>query len=644
MLLAAILTFGVITSAAAAEIDLAADPSASPEEITAPADEPATDVSEIETAAPETEPAADPETLPATEAPAEAPVEKTPAKIQRTPVELAPTAAGYPEITRIAPTAKGLKITWNAFEGAYKYIVFIRKDGGGWKKIGETTATSFEHKNLTNNTTYVYTVRAADKNGKFVSTAYTTGWSFRWLKTPELLRAESVNGGQKLLWNPVEGAEVYRVFIKSGDKWIVAGTTDTCYCINSRVTSGKAYTYTVRCWDADNGIALSYFDTKGCTGIYVATPQITSFNAVSGGVTVGWDKVDGAAKYAVFRKLSTGWKRLGITDKTTFDDLGLRYSARYTYTVRCLNKAGSYCSGYNNAGWSFTHLAPPSITSVTYRDMQYTLKWNAQKTASYYRVYRKELGGKWKFIGKADRNTFTDTKAEKEGVYTYTVRTMDADDNCLTYSEESDRYYRMGLFVIGLDGTGSPDINPTYTCEVTEDELRRMVACIADGWMGAVEGDEVHKDILSYYNSWPTKPGGYTMQTHDAWCAAYTSAVWIRAGIAKFTGIECGCGRFIDVAKGYNIWVESDAYIPKVGDAIIYNWSDAGYGECVTGADHIGIVTAVNGSDFVVTEGNTGTGYVGAHDRVVNCQYIRGYITPNYKLIAAYLSLKARFS
>lgn len=648
MLLAAILMLSVIPSAAAAESEPVTDAVPSVQESELPTAEPEETAAAAETAAPETEPAsenftgtpaAEPETAPASEA-----VTEAPAAVRQKTVDMAPTATGYPEITRIVPTAKGLKLTWNAFEGAYKYMVFIRKDGGGWKKIGETTATSFEHKGLTDNTVYVYTVRAAAKDGKFISTAYTKGWSFRRLSTPELLRTESTNEGQKLLWNPVEGAEVYRVFIKSGDKWIVAGTTDTCYCINSRVTSGKAYTYTVRCWDADNGVALSYFDTKGCTGVYVATPQITSFNAVSGGVTVSFDKVDGAARYAVFRKLSTGWKRLGITAKTSFDDIGLRYSARYTYTVRCIDKSGKYCSGYNTKGWSFTHLAPPSISSVTYRDLKYTLKWNAQKIASYYRVYRKELGGKWKYIGKSDKNTFTDTKAEKEGVYTYTVRTMDADNNCLTYYEESDRYYRMGIFVIGLDGTGSPNINPTYTCEVTEDELRRMVACIADGWMGAVEGDEVHKDILSYYNTWPNLPGGYKMQTHDAWCAAFTSAVWIRAGVAKFAGVECGCGRFIDVAKKNNIWVESDAYIPKVGDAILYNWSDSGYGECVTGADHIGVVTAVDGSDFVVTEGNTGTGYVGAHDRVVNCQYIRGFIAPNYKLIAAYISLKARFS
>lgn len=627
-LLAMIMLAGMIPAASAAQVELAESDSETivetAEETEEPTEEP-------------TEPAEEP-----TEAPAEAPTE-APTLLKKPAAQLAATSAKYPSVTAITPTATGLKLAWGTYTGAYKYFVFTRKSGGGWKKLGETTATSFEHKNLTNNTVYTYTVRATDKNGKFISSYYAAGYSRLYLATPQLLRTESTNDGQKLIWKAVEGAEAYKVYIRSGSKWIVAGITDTPYCINSRVTSGKAYTYTVRCWDASDDFALSYYNTKGLTGAYIATPELTAFNAVNGGVTLSWDAVDGAPSYAVFRKLSTGWKRLANTAKTSYTDTTIRYSARYTYTVRCQNQNGDFISGYNTAGWSFTHLSPPEITSVSYRDNAYTLKWQAQKTADHYRVFRKELGGKWRTVGEPTKNTFTDTTAKKDGVYTYTVRTMDADNNCLTYYADNGDYYCMGIHAIGLDGTGTPDVNPRYTCEVTEDELRNMVALIASGWMDAVEGDEVHKDILAYYNTYIPLAVNYTMQPNDAWCAAFTSAVWIRAGVAPYIGTECGCGRFIDVAKQHKIWTESDGYVPKVGDAILYNWSDSGVGECVTGADHIGIVTSVNGNEFVVTEGNTGTGYVGTHDRVVNGRYIRGYITPNYKQIAQFLSLKAKY-
>ena len=128
------------------------------------------------------------------------------------------------------------------------------------------------------------------------------------------------------------------------------------------------------------------------------------------------------------------------------------------------------------------------------------------------------------------------------------------------------------------------------------------------------------------------------MQVHDAWCAATVSSAWLKAGIAQYTGTECGCGRFRDDAIKRGIWVEDDAYQPKIGDAVIYYWSDNGVGDCKTGADHIGLVTAVNGNSFTVTEGNTGNGIVGKRTMQVNGRYIRGFIAPNYSEIAKKVS------
>ena len=575
---------------------------------------------------------------------AEAPAEEVSAEESSEKDVPAPTAANYPDITRITPTADGLQLTWTAYANAAAYKIFIRRDTGGWKVIGTSVLTTFEHTGLVSDTFYTYTVRAVDASGKFISDYNTDGHLFHYLATPVLTGTESVNEGQMLTWEPVDGADVYRVYIRSSDKWIVAGDTDTEYAINPRVTSGKAYTYTVRCWDLETQSALSYYDAEGITGVYIATPEITAFNAVGDGVEISWTPVDGAAAYGIFRKLSTGWKRLATTTGTSFTDTGLRTSTRYVYTVRCLNSAGKYCSGYNAEGWAFDHLESPEITDIKFRNEQYTIKWNAHNAAAGYHIFRKELGGDWQDVGSSATNSFTDTTADKDGTYTYAVRSVDKDGNFLTAITESGRWYRLGIFVIGMDGTGKPNTRPAYTCEVTEEELREQVAIIAGGWMGAVEGDAVHQDILAYYNTYEPLAFDYHMSTADAWCAAFTSAVWIRAGIAPYICTECGCGRFIDFAEQYHIWTESDGYVPKVGDAIIYNWSDSGYGECVTGADHVGLVTAVDGNNFVVTEGNTGDGVVDSHDRVVNQTYIRGYITPNYAQIAQLLSLKARFT
>lgn len=124
-------------------------------------------------------------------------------------------------------------------------------------------------------------------------------------------------------------------------------------------------------------------------------------------------------------------------------------------------------------------------------------------------------------------------------------------------------------------------------------------------------------DICVYYNA------------EDMMKIIQTSMFYI-----DYITTECGCGRFRDNAKKLGIWVENDAYTPKIGDAIIYYWSDNGVGDCQTGADHIGIVTAVSGNMFTVTEGNMGSGIVGKRNMQVDGRYIRGFITPDYATIA----------
>lgn len=128
------------------------------------------------------------------------------------------------------------------------------------------------------------------------------------------------------------------------------------------------------------------------------------------------------------------------------------------------------------------------------------------------------------------------------------------------------------------------------------------------------------------------------MKTSDAYCAATVSAAYIRAGIAAYTGTECGVEKFTLVAKARGIWVEDDAHVPAIGDACVYDWQDNGIGDCKGSGDHIGIVTASDGQTFTVTEGNMSGGVVGTRKMKVNARYIRGFICPDFAAIAAALS------
>lgn len=172
---------------------------------------------------------------------------------------------------------------------------------------------------------------------------------------------------------------------------------------------------------------------------------------------------------------------------------------------------------------------------------------------------------------------------------------------------------------------------------MTETELRKKVVDTISTWVGAEKGSPTHLMILSIYNTYEPLARGYKMTANDSWCAAAASAAYICAGIAEYTGTECSCGAWIAIAKEKGIWIENDAHVPSIGDAIIYDWNDTGTGENTTGHDHIGIVTSVNGKSFTVTEGNinvNGKRTVGCRSMNVNGRYIRGYICPNFAEIA----------
>ena len=126
---------------------------------------------------------------------------------------------------------------------------------------------------------------------------------------------------------------------------------------------------------------------------------------------------------------------------------------------------------------------------------------------------------------------------------------------------------------------------------MTEQQLRQKVADKMTSWVGATKGSAKHAEILKIYNDHRPLARRYKMKVNDAYCAATVSAAWIACGLAPYAGTECGVEKFARLAQDKGIWVENDAHVPKLGDAVVYDWQDNGVGDCTGAGDHIGIVT-----------------------------------------------------
>lgn len=167
---------------------------------------------------------------------------------------------------------------------------------------------------------------------------------------------------------------------------------------------------------------------------------------------------------------------------------------------------------------------------------------------------------------------------------------------------------------------------------------RSVIVDKAASFLGAATGSAKHKQIVDTYNKYTGGRKGpwraYKVTYSDAWCATFVSAIAILCGYEDIIPIECGCPQLITQAKNKGIWQESDAYIPKAADLILYDWQDSGKGDNQGVPDHVGYVRKVSGGMIYVIEGNGGNGSVIERKIEVNGKDIRGFICPKYTAAA----------
>ena len=262
-----------------------------------------------------------------------------------------------PQITGLANTTGGIKISWNKVDGAYGYRLYYKPASGGWKRFKDTTATSFTDSGVVPNKTETYTIRCIDKNGNTISGFNSTGWSKKYTPVaPTISKLDITTGGIKLSWNKIAGVYGYRLYYKpaSGGWKRFKDTTATSFT-DSGVSPNRTETYTIRCIDK-NGNTVSGFYSKGWSKKYApVAPKITKLTNTSKGVSVTWGKVAGVYGYRLYRKYAGGsWTKVKDTTAASYTDSGAKKGKKVTYTLRCINKNGKTISGYNATGWSIT--------------------------------------------------------------------------------------------------------------------------------------------------------------------------------------------------------------------------------------------------------------------------------------------------
>ena len=331
-----------------------------------------------------------------------------------------------PSISSLKNTTGGIKLAWKKVDGVYGYRLY-QKTSNSWKRIKDTTATSFTDSAVSANQTKTYTIRCIDKNGKTVSGFYSKGWSKKYTHAaPTISKLENTTGGIKLSWNKITGVYGYRVYAKTSSGWKKLKDTTATNLTDSIVSANQTKTYTIRCIDK-NGKTVSSFYSKGWSKKYTpVAPTISKLENTTGGTKLTWNKITGVYGYRVYTKTSSGWKKLKDTTATNLTDSAVNANQTKTYTIRCIDKNGKTVSGFNSKGWSKKYTAAtPKITKLTNRSKGVSVTWNKIAGVYGYRLYRKYDRESWTKVKDTTSTSFTDSGAKKGKKVTYTVRCID---------------------------------------------------------------------------------------------------------------------------------------------------------------------------------------------------------------------------
>ncbi len=234
---------------------------------------------------------------------------------------------------------------------------------------------------------------------------------------PVLKKVYNANSYVKVTWGTVKGADLYRVYRKTGTgDYEYIGSTSHTYLNDKEAGAGKTCRYYVK---AKN--EAGYSDASASLAVkHIDEPTLKSIENSAYGVLIKWGKVTGAEKYNVYRKISGGeYKYIGATSDTYYTDKTAESGTKYYYAIR--GKRDTSVSS-QSASLSKYYLAVPTLKTITNTEYGVKITWGKVSGAEKYNVYRKVSGGEYEYIGATSNAYYTDKTAKSGTKYYYEVR------------------------------------------------------------------------------------------------------------------------------------------------------------------------------------------------------------------------------
>ena len=328
-----------------------------------------------------------------------------------------------PAISALSGVPGGVRIAWNALDGAPRYRVYRKTGSSGWERLGEVEESAYIDTTAVSGTRYTYTVRVVSDDSERFLSYHTQGEAIDYVAMPMITSIDNTATGAKISWQTPKGAAKCRVYYKSGDGWTRLTETDSNSYVHDKLNAGQRYVYTIRGVD-DKGDFVTDFNRDGWENTFIAPPVISSLTNINQGVLIEWSPCKGAENYRVYYYGSKGWTKMAETTGTSYLDTDVRSGNHYTYTVRCISADGSRFTSSHNSGKRTQYVGLPTISSIENTATGAKISWQMPKGAAKCRVYYKGSDG-WTRLTETDSNSYVHDKLNAGQRYVYTIRGVD---------------------------------------------------------------------------------------------------------------------------------------------------------------------------------------------------------------------------
>ncbi len=244
-----------------------------------------------------------------------------------------PVSSGIPQNIKTTAGDGKVTMTWSAVNGATKYAVYMLQNGSYVCKNNAVTGTSYTFAGLTNGTKYSFKVKAY-VNGAWKTASGAVSGTPVFTGIPANIKTSAGDTRVTMTWDKVTGATKYAVYILQNGSYVCKSNavTGTSYTF-SGLTNGTKYSFKVKAYV--NGAWKTASGAVSGTPVFTGIPANIKTSAGNGKVTMTWDKVTGATKYAVYMLENGSYvcKSNAVTG-TSYTFSGLTNGTRYAFRVK----------------------------------------------------------------------------------------------------------------------------------------------------------------------------------------------------------------------------------------------------------------------------------------------------------------------